>query len=104
MKVLQPKPLEDTEFVVTAAGRAEAERVRVRYDQRIEYPGGLLTLVSKEEIYWRGKQPNRQILKIESVDSGRIPAYRATLIEEKRLKWWEQSDVLSLFERIKELP
>ena len=95
--------LEEEESVGTPSGELQCERIRVTYDEFIGYPGGFFNFVGEQELYWRRVHPLRQIVRIESAGPGGLRC-TVSLLEEKRLRWWEETDVLSAFEHVEALP
>jgi len=77
--------LDGTEPVELPTGVVEAERIVVRYEASVR------SLIGEEtdaaETYWRGTDPARLLLKIES-ETGR---YRMTLVEHLRSPYWREN-------------
>ena len=66
-------------------GVVEAERIAVRYEASVRSLIGEKT--DAAETYWRGVDPARLLLKIES-ETGR---YRMTLVEHLRSPYWREN-------------
>lgn len=80
----------------------EAEKIEVRYAEAPPLPGAILAAVAPVEVYWRGLEPHRPLLRLE----GRAPGfveYRMELIESFRSAWWEE-DVLERLRKFGEVP
>lgn len=71
--------------VQLATGPVPAERVRLEYSQRT--PSPLAERVDSTETYWRGMDPARLLVQMES-GSG---SYRMELVEHLRTAYWEEN-------------
>lgn len=77
--------LEGTDTVDLVSGPTEAERIVLTYDTSVSSLIGEET--DESETYWRGTDPLRLLLKMESA-TGR---YRMTLVEELRTPYWSEN-------------
>lgn len=77
--------LNGTDTVEQPDGAVEAERIVISYDAPVR------SLIGEEtdaaETYWRGTDPARLLLKLES-ETGR---YRMTLVEDLRTAYWREN-------------
>lgn len=81
--------LEGRERVQTEQGEREGERIRVAYGG--DYPSVLSRQGESQETYWRGLDPDRALLAMES------KSYRMKLVELVRSPYWSEN----LFSRLK---
>jgi hypothetical protein len=81
--------LEGRDRIETEEGEGEAERIRLRYDG--DFPSILSRRGEREETYWRGLDPARALLALES------KSYRMKLVELARSPYWSEN----LFPRLK---
>lgn len=81
--------LEGKDRVETEDGDREAERIRLAYDG--DFSSILSRRGEREETYWRGLDPDRALLALES------KSYRMKLVELVRSPYWSEN----LFPRLK---
>ena len=77
--------LDGTDTVSLPDGAVEAERILVTYDAPV--PSLIGEETDASETYWRGTDPARLLLKLES-ETGR---YRMTLVEDLRTAYWREN-------------
>ena len=77
--------LDGTDTVELPNGAVEAERIVVIYDAPV--PSLIGEETDASETYWRGTDPARLLLKLES-ETGR---YRMTLVEDLRTAYWREN-------------
>lgn len=80
----------------------EAEKIEVRYARVLGFPGAVLSTVAPIELYWRGLEPHRPLLRLEGNSPGFVK-YRMELIESFRSAWWEE-DVRERLRKLGEVP
>lgn len=80
----------------------EAEKIEVRYAEAPPFPGAILAAVAPVEVYWRGLEPHRPLLRLEGSAPGFVE-YRMELIESFRSPWWEE-DVRERLRKFGEVP
>ncbi|HMB90032.1 MAG TPA: hypothetical protein VKP65_04240 [Rhodothermales bacterium] len=77
--------LDGTDTMDLESGSTEAERIVVMYDTPV--PSLIGEETDESETYWRGTDPLRLLLKVESA-TGR---YNMTLVEELRTPYWNEN-------------